>query len=347
MISKWPVVNLVDWVGNACASLRWEGNSQIPVSVTFPSRQKNTSYLFSPRSAWFDYLAHECRDQPVITFLINTLGKLSFFLGIDKTVFVGNYPISTSIWSIEQENELLRIVNEMRQLYPSYYIGIRNLLPHRHPALIAQLKSLGYYGIPSRVIYEFDLRGEVPQIPSHLKRDIALLKKRNLEVEIKAGLDRDSLMRIQDLYQKIYLDKHSLLNPQYTQKFFDDIVNRGTMCCLLIRNPSGQICSFALLQATNQMLTVPALGYDQSMDLDGSYRVLFAAIYSHAKNKRALLNYSSGAGDFKRKRGGTAHLEYTYLASPIQGNSIQKYILKMVANKCLTIKAEDLIRFGA
>ena len=341
------MVNLVDWVGNACASLRWEGNSQIPVSVTFPSREKNTSYLFSPRSAWFDYLAHECRDQPVITFLINTLGKLSFFLGIDKTVFVGNYPISTSIWSIEQENELLRIVNEMRQLYPSYYIGIRNLLPHRHPALIAQLKSLGYYGIPSRVIYEFDLRGEVPQIPSHLKRDIALLKKRNLEVEIKARLDRDSLMRIQDLYQKIYLDKHSLLNPQYTQKFFDDIVNRGTMSCLLIRNPSGQICSFALLQATNQMLTVPALGYDQSMDLDGSYRVLFAAIYSHAKNKRALLNYSSGAGDFKRKRGGTAHLEYTYLASPIQGNSIQKYILKMVANKCLTIKAEDLIRFGA
>ena len=95
------------------------------------------------------------------------------------------------------------------------------------------------------------------------------------------------------------------------------------------------------------MLTVPALGYDQSMDLDGSYRVLFAAIYSHAKNKRALLNYSSGAGDFKRKRGGTAHLEYTYLASPSQGNSIQKYILKMVANKCLTINAEDLIRLGA
>jgi len=67
------VVNLADWVGNACASLRWEGNSQIPVTVTFPSRQKNTSYLFSPRSAWFDYLAHECRDQPVIAFLINTL----------------------------------------------------------------------------------------------------------------------------------------------------------------------------------------------------------------------------------------------------------------------------------
>ena len=341
------MVNLVDWVSNACASLRWEGKSQIPVSVTLPSRQKNTSYLFSPRSAWFDYLAHECRDQPAIAFLINTLGKLFFFLGIDKTVFVGNYPVSTSIWSTEQENELLRIVDEMRQLYPSYYIGIRNLLPHRHKALIAQLKTLGYYGIPSRVIYEFDLRGEIPQMPSHLKRDLALLKKLNLEVEIKTRLDRDSLTRIQDLYEKIYLDKHSLLNPQYTQKFFDDIVNHGTMSCLLIRNPSGQICSFALLQATNQTLTVPALGYDQLMDLDGSYRVLFAAIYSHAKNKRALLNYSSGAGDFKRKRGGTAHLEYTYLASPIQGNSIQKYILKMVANKCLTIKAEDLIRFGA
>jgi len=347
MIPAWPVVNLTDWVSNACASLHWDGNSRIPVSVTLALRKKNASYLFSPRSAWFDYLAHECRSQPAIVFLINTLGKLSYFLGIDKTVFVGNYPISTSIWSAKQENEFLGIASKMRQSHPNYYIGVRNLLPHRHPELISQLKLLGYCGIPSRVIYEFDLRAEYTPMPSHLKRDLALLKKFNLDVEISTKLDQASLVQIHGLYQKIYLEKHSLLNPQYTIKFFEDIVNQGVMSCLLIRNLEKEIISFALLSSTDQTLSVPALGFNQLMGLEGSYRILFAAIYSYAKNRRALLNYSSGAGDFKRKRGGVACLEYTYLVSPLRGNWVQKYILKVLANKGLAIKAEDLIRFGA
>jgi hypothetical protein len=347
MSSTWPEVNLRDWVANASANLQWKGFLRVPVSIALPSREKNASYIFSPRSAWFDYLAHECRSQPLLALLIQTLGKLAFFLGIDRTIFVGNYPISTSIWSSEQEHELHSIANEMRHAHPNHYVGIRNLLPHRHPALITQLQSQGFCGIPSRVIYEFDFRYAAVQIPSHLKRDLALFKKLQMQVEITTKLDQIDLLRIEALYQKIYLEKHSLLNPQYTQQFFEDVVRPGVMSCLLVRNSSGQICSFALLQSTHQTLTVPALGYDPALDLEGSYRVLFAAIYSHAKEERALLNYSSGAGDFKRKRGASAYLEYTFLASPISGNCLQRKILKAAANKSLGIKAQDLIKLGA
>jgi hypothetical protein len=271
----------------------------------------------------------------------------SYFLGIDKTIFIGNYPISTSIWSTEQENELLSLANKMRGLNPSYYIGIRNLLPHRHPTLISNLKSLGYFGIPSRVIYEFDLRCKNSSIPSHLKRDLALLKKLNLDVEICSKLDQDSLLRIHDLYQKIYLHKHSLLNPQYTVQFFDDVVNQGVMSCLLVRGPDQQVYSFALLLSTGHTLSVPALGYDTQLNLEGSYRVLFAAIYTYAKDQRLLLNYSSGAGDFKRKRGGIAYLEYTYLTCPFNSYDVKRFILVLVAKKTASLKAQDLIELGA
>jgi hypothetical protein len=347
MATKWPAVKLTDWVSNACASMLWEGNTKVPISIAFPARQKNTSYLFSPRSGWFDYLTHEYRHQPVVAFLIATLGKLSYFLGIDKTIFVGNYPISTSIWTSEQENDLPSIANKMRGLNPGYFIGIRNLLPQRHPILISNLKSLGYLVIPSRVIYEFDLRCENAPIPSHLKRDLALLKKFNLDVQICSRLDQDSLICIHDLYQKIYLHKHSLLNPQYTVQFFDDVVNRGVMSCLLVRGENQQICSFALLLKTDLTLSVPALGYDTKFSLEGSYRVLFAAIYTYAKDQRLLLNYSSGAGDFKRKRGGIGHLEYTYLICPFKSYGIKKFILALVAKKTASLKAQDLIELGA
>lgn len=347
MTDKWPMVKLVDWVSNACASLLWDGDTKVPISIAFPRRQKNTSYLFSPRSGWFDYLTHECRHQPVVALLIAALGKLSYLLGIDKTIFIGNYPISTSIWNAEQENELLSIAKKMRVLNPSYYIGVRNLLPHRHPTLISNLKSFGYLGIPSRVIYEFDLRCENVPIPSHLKRDLALLKKLNLDVQVCSKLDQDSLIRIHDLYQKIYLHKHSLLNPQYTVQFFDDVVNQGVMSCLLIRGLDQQICSFALLLRAGHTLTVPALGYDTKFNLEGSYRVLFAAIYTYAKDQRLLLNYSSGAGDFKRKRGGIGYLEYTYLVCPFNSYDIKKFILTLVAQKTATLKVQDLIKLGA
>jgi hypothetical protein len=92
---------------------------------------------------------------------------------------------------------------------------------------------------------------------------------------------------------------------------------------------------------------VPALGYDSEIDLQGSYRVLFAAIYSHAKHQGVLLNYSSGAGDFKRKRGGTPYLEFTYLSCPQNSNYLQKFALSFVSKKASTIDAQKLIALGA
>ena len=108
MTGKWPDAKLTDWIQNACASLSWEGSIRIPFTTADPIREKNTSYLFSPRSAWFEYLAHECRHQAFIANLIKAVGKLAYFIGIDRTIFVGNYPISTSIWTAEQESEIGR-----------------------------------------------------------------------------------------------------------------------------------------------------------------------------------------------------------------------------------------------
>ncbi|MEY4265290.1 MAG: hypothetical protein RL373_1858 [Pseudomonadota bacterium] len=347
MIPVWPSIEVHHWVSNASASLLWEGATRVPISIASPLRQKYASYINSPRSAWFDYLAHECRHMPLGALSIRLLGKLSYYLGIDKTVFIGNYPISTSIWSTEQENEIPCIASNMINAHPTYFAGIRNILPHRHKILIERLEVLGFRGIPARVIYEFDFRSEQTQVPSHLKRDLGLLKKLAVKVKICATLDLESLNQIHQLYKKIYLEKHSLLNPQYTIKFFDDVINQKLMSCLLITNTEGEILSFGLLCRSGETITVPALGYDPENSLEGSYRVLFAAIYTYAKHHQVLLNYSSGAGDFKRNRGGIPHLEYTYLKSPLTKSYFRKGILELVANKLKKIDAKTLIKLGA
>ena len=347
MISTWPSLEVNNWVSNASATLIWQGENQLPISIAFPLRERHATYINSPRSAWFDYLAHECKHMPLSSLSISILGRLSYFLGIDKTVFIGNYPISTSIWSTEQEKDIPNIASKMVNIYPTYFAGIRNILPHRHKTLIEQLETLGFKGIPSRVIYEFDFRnGQIPT-PSHLKRDLGLLKKSAVQIEICTELDIESLTKIHQLYKKIYLEKHSLLNPQYTIHFFDDVINQKLMSCLLIKDIKGQILSFALLCRSGETLTVPALGYDPANSSDGCYRVLFASIYNYAKHNRVLLNYSSGAGDFKRKRGGIPHLEYTYLKSPQTKSIFRQGILDLVANQLKKINAQTLINLGA
>ena len=347
MTTVWPSIEVNHWVSNASAILFWQGSTRLPISVALPLRQKHASYINSPRSAWFDYLAHECRHMPLSALSIRLLGKLSYYLGIDKTVFIGNYPISTSIWSTEQEKEIPKIASNLMSTHPTYFSGIRNILPHRHETLIKQLEALGFRGIPARVIYEFDFRSEQTQVPSHLKRDISLLKKSGVKVEICTALDPEGLKRIQQLYKKIYLEKHSLLNPQYTIKFFDDVINQKLMSCLLITNIEGKILSFGLLCRSGETITVPALGYDPESSLEGSYRVLFAAIYEHSKQLQVLLNYSSGAGDFKRKRGGIPRLEYTYLKPPLTKGSLRQGIFDLVANKLEKINTQTLIKLGA
>jgi len=75
--------------------------------------------------------------------------------------------------------------------------------------------------------------------------------------------------------------------------------------------------------------------------------MLFAAVHQHTLQHKLLLNYSSGAGDFKRKRGAMPHLEYTLLRAPQRYRAWQKKWLRWIETQTATICANDLIALGA
>lgn len=346
-LSGWPRVSLTRWMANASAELFWIGVSAIPVSRAFRTREKNASYITSPRSAWIDYLAAELRDSPLAACAIRFVGFFLYSLGIDQTIFVGNFPISTSNWDMAQRREIPDVGALLAADNPGYFIGVRNILPHRHPELAMALQASGFHAFPARVIYEFDFTQAAEKKYAHMQKDLNFLSRKNLATVVKTRLSDSEIRRIQTLYNQIYLKKHSLLNAQYSFEFFNDLINAGVMQCLLVVNEQRDIVSFALLCEQAGVLTIPALGYDQEMAEVGTYRILFAAIYTHAKNRKILLNYSSGAGDFKRKRGGKPYLEYTYLRAPLNGNWFLKRLLHAASKKFAAMQAEALIRFGA
>lgn len=339
--------DLSAWMANAFAELNWVGREALPVTVLKPDFPFAPSYLTSLRSGWIDYAAHERSGQPTQAGLIRALGGVLQWMGLDRLVLVGNFPISTNERTPEELAAIPHVCQLLQRAYPQHFIGVRNILPYRHAELLSALQALGYCAIPSRVVYEFDWRDPGQKLPSHLHRDLSRLKKSSLRAVWRPQLTPLELSRIELLYRRVYLEKHSLLNPQYTRKFFEDAVTVLGMQCLCLMNASDEILAFSLVSKTHNRVTVPALGYDTDASEQGLYRHLFAGLYQALSPSACWLNYSSGAGDFKRKRGGQPALEYTLLRAPSDSGWGTRTMVKAMALVASKVTAQRMIAWGA
>jgi hypothetical protein len=72
------------------------------------------------------------------------------------------------------------------------------------------------------------------------------------------------------------------------------------------------------------------LGYDTALPQEmGLYRLLMALLLKTAKERSLMLHLSSGAGAFKRSRGGKATLEYTAIYSEHLSPSKRMFVKKL------------------
>jgi hypothetical protein len=346
-VKQWPSSALGNWMQNGSAELLWHGPCSLPMTTSVQPRQACACYITSLRSAWFDYAAEEIADKPRAAWSFRCAGQIARLLGLDKIVLVGNAPISTNVWTRDYISEIPNSCRQAAAVYSDCFIGVRNLQKGKHALLMAQLEEQGFYAIPARIVYEFDFRQNALQERSHLNRDRAALKRSGLQVNLLTMISEEEAVHFRNLYQAIYIDKHSALNAQYTPQFFTDMVSSGVMTALVLQNKDNRVIAFAMLYAVDDTLTVPALGYDPQSPINGLYRQLFAAISLYAQDKRMLLNYSSGAGDFKRKRGGVAHLEYTLLKAPRKWRFLKSSILAIAERYGRRIRESDMIAWGA
>jgi hypothetical protein len=344
---QWPRSALGDWMQNGSAELEWHGPHALPITTSVLPRQPSACYITSLRSAWFDYAAEEIAHKPFAAWSFKCAGQLAWLLGMDKMVLVGNAPVSTNIWPRHHMGEIPILCQQVAATYEEHFIGVRNLQADKHAALMTNLREQGFYSLPARIVYEFDFREKPSKDRSHLNRDRSALKRSGLQINVLTAISEQQAHHLRDLYQAIYIDKHSALNAQYTAQFFADMVSCGLMTALVLQDAENRIVAFALLYGVDDTLTVPALGYDPQSAVNGLYRLLFAAISLHAQDKRMLLNYSSGAGDFKRKRGGVAHIEYTCLKAPRKWRSLKSSLLSVAERYGQGIREFDLIAWGA
>ncbi len=320
------------WVSNTQANYRSLDLLETPVALAqSQAGGQPQSYVHCPRSAWLDYpIAESARQlsgygltlaRAATATFSPALAQLLKQSGLMQAITINNFLISTNLYPAQFAGQIAQITHKLSQNASSPLL-IRNICAELDPQLHANLLDTGWDLIPARQVYlcktdQFELNQH-----NHVRKDAKLLTAQALAQDqlelLSAGeLTKADLPRLLDLYQQLFLQKYSGLNPNFSLNFLEFCLTSGFLELFALRHKHNFLGVLGIYSRSgNNWLTTPLLGYQLPANQQFSlYRRLMALLLQQAQQKNLHLHYSSGAGHFKRLRGGKPALEYSAVFS--------------------------------
>ena len=216
---------------------------------------------------------------------------------------------------IKHPKKFIQLISEITkkiiQKYPKHAVTFFRVNDALDNDLLNALKEYGYLVFPDRSAHVFLTKNGVMQ-RSHTKRDMSLLRKTSYEIVPHDALTIQDAERIAELYQSLFIEKHSRCNPQYTVYYFQQAIQNHWHHYTALRNTEGRIDAFISWFDKENVMTCGPLGYDSGVDRKmGLYRKLVAICLQRADQNEIIFNMGGGSDEFKSNRGSTQTLEYT------------------------------------
>lgn len=316
-----------------CYALELDGELTMLVQVT-TERQK--TYTASLLTHYFDYAEDELDlvdtglwKKPLKIFLRMT-GRFFSRQRLDDAVYIGNLLLSTNLqpkWRPEQLSLIHRFVVER---FNTDRIIYRSLNDYFHREQMASLSSLGYRRIFSRQIFVADKLYRTQKKRNSVSGDFRLMMNTPLTIRL-VNLDVNSyVQQLKQQYDQLYLDKYSAYNPQFTERYFSQMVSCGAIELHGIFDRQ-RLVGFSGIFSGDGVMTTPLIGYDFSYPKEtGLYRIISAITLLQVDDKK-ILNMSSGAGPYKMHRGASVHLEYSYYFEH-RASCLSRYAFRLFAS---------------
>lgn len=309
-----------EWMLNVETAMRTDTINDLIFPVTLNEKEYDSSYVCSPYNALITYSQDELvkiNNQPLRIFLsvlLKTLGGWLRLGKLNKNLCVNNFLLSTNPypdWSGEGASTHL---HRSCHLYPGHVIAYRSLNSHTNQALIQHLMGLGFFLVPSRQVYIFDtvLCDYINR--NNTQNDRRALAKSEFKLVHHDDINEQDYPQILILYNKLYLEKYSQHNPQFTLKLITYWHQHRLLTMFGLRDKNGVLQGIAGLFESEKVITAPLVGYNTDLSNQSAlYRILIYVILDYSHKKERCLNLSSGASDFKRLRGGQPFIEYSAL----------------------------------
>jgi hypothetical protein len=267
----------------------------------------------------------------------------------DRCWQVRNFLFSTPIHPPRQDGAGL--ARHMQSLAEESGVPVlcRGLAESWRAEEIREARSQGLLAVPTRAVWLFD--GTRPGFLEHhnTRMDLALARKAQpLRLIEPAVVESWAWERFADLYAQLYLEKHNRLNPAYTATFMKAAAISGLIEFLAFPSEDGKgFQAFVGLFSGAGQSTCPLVGVETKRQKQkGLYRMCCALCFGLAAARAQQLNFSSGAGQFKRLRGGVQSMEYALLAVPsaavlkrkfwtVLSRSIDRWVTPVLLNEGL------------
>ena len=292
------------------------GETLFPVTVN--ETEYDNSYVCSPFTACITYAKEELfklNNKPlenILGFILNLSGWLFKKSRINQVVCINNWLFSTNLYPDWQGEDVHEITEYLTKQYNDHVIMFRSLNEVTNQQLLSRFRKVDYIFIASRQIYLIDDHCRNFLNKHNNKIDFNLLNKTSYQVINHAEITPEDYPRIVDLYNKLYLEKYSYHNPQFSVEFIKLCCEKKLLIMQGLRNQNGTLDAINGYFERNGVVTMPLVGYDTALPRSlGLYRMLMALVIKYCVKKKYLLNFSSGAADFKRQRGARPVIEYS------------------------------------
>ena len=285
------------------------GSSRWRVSITRPVARN--CYVVSATGQYLDYAREEIRRIPsplrraIAASASWPLGPL--LRALDPVVVLDALPMSTVLHSERSPANWREAIAQARSVYRGLPVIVRSLDAVASPELLGALRASGMVTIPSRLVFHQDPRSEAFWRIRNVRHDVALTTTHPMETR---PLREDDGPRIADLYWRLYGEKHSRLNPDFSTAFLSHGISTGAFLGEGILR-EGHLVAVFLAYAVGAVMTNPIFGYDTSLPQQlALYRRLSVLTMQFARDRGLRLHASSGAPGFKASRGGVPTIEY-------------------------------------
>ncbi|MDN4494851.1 hypothetical protein [Ureibacillus aquaedulcis] len=295
------------------------GKKLIPCTIN--DTTYDNSYVCSPYTHYITYTKEELRfvsPKPLRFFLeaiINFFGSFAKIIEINKIVYINNYCLSTNLIAPLSKEEILALKELLIEGFPDYQLGFHSINEICHKDMMKSFEAEGFNLLPSRYIYiSTNSRLNTPRKGERKKRrqDEKCITK-EMTIVTNKELATEDIERIVELYNQLYIEKYSDLNPQFTYRFIENLLKKNLLVFQGIKI-NGKLEAISGTFILNNMMTNPIYGYNLSLFPQYQlYRILRHLNTRLALDNKLLYHQSAGAGNFKKARSGEGTPEYTAL----------------------------------
>lgn len=332
-----------EWISNCEVDIDFIETSSKVLPITVNQTYYTNSYTVSFYSANIRYAIDELHliGNPWVEKMAHSLlwmmGSIFKWFECDRMAIINNWMFSTNFHPSMNAHEVQSLTHETIKRFPAHYIAMRSINSLSDAALIESLQSNGWHLLPARSVYMFDTSDSAIFKHNHTKKDQKLLAQTHLRHIEPHEWQEEDFKRLKVLFDQLFIEKHSHLNPDFSAQFLYHLHTKGIIEFHGFAS-SEEIVAFIGFFTQHKIISTPMLGYDTTLPQEmGLYRILMALLLKTAKERSQMLNLSSGAGSFKRSRGGKATLEYTavYVEHLSFGKKMFIRMLDKVLNRTL------------